>query len=172
MVADGVHILLGVALVALLLRTDRVEPYLVVILAAGLPDLDRYLFTPFIYSGHLSGPIWTHRGITHSLVALLLFVGLAHLAGEWRPAALGYGSHLLADFVTGGIRLFAPFSVQPHGLYYDWMLGNVVAGTFALLVVLAELTVRFRDGDEPTGVGSGTGVVSTAVVGLFQKWFR
>lgn len=146
MVADGIHILLAVALFALVSSTDRVEAYLVVIVAAGLPDLDRYLFTPFLYGGYLSGPIWTHRGITHSLFALLLFVGAAHLIGHWRAAAVGYGSHLIADFLTGGIRLFSPFTVSPHGLYYDWMLGNVVAGAFATLVIGAELYVRTRVG--------------------------
>lgn len=144
MVADGIHILLGVALFALVSRTDRVEAYLVVVIAAGLPDLDRYLFTPFLYSGYLSGPIWTHRGITHSLVALLLFVGAAHLLGHWRAAAVGYGSHLAADFITGGIRLFSPLTIRQHGLYFDWMLGNIVAGTFAALVIARELLVRTR----------------------------
>lgn len=173
MVADGVHILLGVALVSLLLRTDRVEPYLVVILAAGLPDLDRYLFTPFLYSGYLSGAIWTHRGITHSLAAFLLFVGAARLIGHWRPAVLGYGSHLVADFLTGGIRLFAPLSIRPHGLYYDWMLGNLVAGGFAVVVVLADLAVRLHDGDERAAASDGIATVSArVVVGLWSRIHR
>lgn len=144
MVADGIHILLAVALFALVSRTDRVEAYLVVVVAAGLPDLDRYLFTPFIYSGYISGPIWTHRGITHSLFALLLFVGASHLIGHWRAGAVGYGSHLIADFLTGSIRLFSPVTIRQHGLYFDWMLGNVVAGTFAALVIARELIVRTR----------------------------
>lgn len=145
MVADGIHILLGVALITLFMRTDRVEVYLIGILAAGFPDLDKYLFSPLVYGGYLSGPIWTHRGITHSLVALLLFVGAARLVGLWRPAAIGYGSHLMADICTGAVRLFAPFSIEQYGLYYDWGLGNVVAGTFATVVIFAELAVRLED---------------------------
>jgi inner membrane protein len=166
-VADGVHILLAVALVIVLLRTERVEPYLVAILAAGVPDLDKYLFTPLIYSGYLSGPIWTHRGITHSLFAFALFVGAAHLVGQGRAAAVGYGSHLAADFATGAIRLFAPFTVRLHGLYYDWVFGNVVAGTFALAVTLAGLAAMLSDPD-PGEVDSRTDPLGR----LGEWWFR
>lgn len=144
MVADGVHILLAIALVMVLLRTDRLEPYLVAILAAGLPDLDRYLFTPFLYTGYLSGPMWTHRGITHSLLAFGLFTGVAYAVGYWRPAAIAYGSHLIADFLTGGIRLFVPLTPRLYGLYYDWMLGNVIAGSFAAVVVTSGLAALIR----------------------------
>lgn len=151
MVADGVHILVGVALLALLSRTDRVSAYLVVALAAGFPDLDRYLFSPLLYAGYLSGPLWTHRGITHSLAALLLVVVVAWTIGYHRAAAIGYGSHLVADFVTGGIRLLAPLSVQPYGLYYDWMLGNVVAGAAAVFVIAADIHVRRRTDDARFG---------------------
>lgn len=163
MVADGVHVLLAVALVMVVLRTDRAEPYLVAILAGSVPDLDRYLFTPFLYSGHLSGPVWTHRGITHSLFAFALVVGAAWTVGHWRPAVLGYGSHLATDFVTGGIRLFAPLSIELHGLYYDWMLGNVVVGSLSVLVVFVGLGVMIsRDRhDAPT----------TAAAPL-DRWFR
>ena len=152
MVADGVHILLAVALFALVARSDRVEGYLVVVIAAGVPDLDRFMFTPFIYQGYISGPIWTHRGITHSLLALLLFVGAASYLGLWRAAAVGYGSHLAADLLTGGIRLFSPLTIRYYGLYYDWMVGNVVAGTFAALVIGRELVVRTQA--DPLDAGS------------------
>lgn len=172
MVADGIHILLGVALVAVLVRPDHVEAYLVVILAAGLPDLDRYLFAPLVYNGYLSGPIWTHRGITHSLAVMILVVWVAHAVGMWRPAAVGYGSHLVADFLTGGIRLLAPFSDQLYGLYYDWMLGNVIAGTFAALVIGADLAARVRSGDETHAVETRTGLGSTGVVGQLRRWLQ
>lgn len=172
MVADGIHILLGVALVALLARTDRVEAYLVVILAAGLPDLDRYLFSPLVYGGYLSGPIWTHRGITHSLAVLCLVIGVGHLLGYWRPAAIGYGSHLIADFLTGSIRLGAPFTTRPYGLHYDWMLGNIVLGAFATLVVVAELAVRVRDGQESAGIRGWSDAMAITLVGRLRRWFR
>lgn len=170
MVADGIHILLAVALFALVSRTDRVEAYLVVVIAAGLPDLDRYLFTPFIYSGYISGPIWTHRGITHSLFALLLFVSVAHLIGHWRAAVIGYGSHLVADYVTGGIRLFSPFTIRQHGLYFDWMLGNIVVGTFAALVIVGELIVRTRA--ERIDADSRDSSAPPSVVDEVRRWLQ
>lgn len=176
MVADGVHVLLGVSLVVAVLRTRRAEPYLVAILAASVPDLDKYLFTPFVYAGYLSGPLWTHRGITHSLLALLLFVGAAYRVGHWRAAVLGYGSHLVADYLTGGIRLFAPFTVRLYGLYYDWMLGNVVAGSFAVVVTLVGLAAMLRldgDADANATTDTGTGAVAAAddPFGRFSRWW-
>ncbi|MFT4890774.1 MAG: inner membrane protein [Halobacteriales archaeon] len=163
MVADGIHILLSIALVMVLLRTDRVEPYLVGILTAALPDLDRYLFTPLIYEGYLSGAMWSHRGITHSLFAFALLVGLGYAVGYWRPAAIGHGSHLLADFWTGGIRLFAPFNLRLHGLYYDWMLGNVIVGSFASIVVTVGLGLLiYRDRTRE----------ATALATHATRWFR
>lgn len=172
MVDDGIHILLGVALVALLIRPDRVEPYLVVVLAASLPDLDRYLFAPFVYTGYLSGPLWTHRGITHSVVALVLVVGTAYAVGLEAPAALGYGSHLAADFLTGGVRLLASLSTAQYGLYYDWVIGNVVAGTVAGLVIVAELAVRLRRDDETRDAGIDPENGARALVGRVRRWFQ
>ncbi|MFW5919696.1 MAG: metal-dependent hydrolase [archaeon] len=146
MVADGIHVMLAIALVMVLLRTDRVEPYLIAILTAGLPDLDRFLFTPFIYQGYLSGPMWSHRGVTHSLLAFALLTGIGYAIGYWRPAAIGHGSHLITDYLTGGIRLFAPVSPRLHGLYYDWTMGSVIAGGFASIVVVVGLGVLiYRD---------------------------
>lgn len=136
MVADGIHVLLGPALVMVLLRSDRAEPYLVAMLLAGVPDLDRYLFSPLITGGYLTGPLWAHRGITHSLLVMALFVYLAYLVGETRAGALGYGSHLAADFLTGSIRLFAPFDVVAYGFGYDWLLGSTVAGVFSGVVLI------------------------------------
>jgi inner membrane protein len=155
MVADGIHVMLGVALAVLLLRTDRVEPYLIAMLTAGIPDMDWYLFTHLPHSRYLSGPMWAHRGITHSLVALVLFVGLAYGVGYWRPAAIGYGSHLVADLLTGGIQLLAPVSTDLYGLYYDWTLGSMVAGGFAVVVLLSRIGVaaygeRPRTEEEPS----------------------
>lgn len=141
MVADGIHVLLGPALVMVLFRTDRAEPYLVAMLFAGVPDLDRYLFSPLIAGGYLAGPLWAHRGITHSLLAMALFVGLAYLVSETRAGAIGYGSHLATDFLTGNIRLLAPYDVTAYGLGYDWLLGSTVAGAFSGVVLICGLVV-------------------------------
>lgn len=172
MVADGVHVLLAVSLVVAVLRTRRAEPYLVAILTASVPDLDKYLFTPFVYAGYLSGSLWTHRGITHSLLVLLLFVGAARRVGHWRAAAIGYGSHLVADYLTGGIRLFAPFTVRLYGLYYDWMLGNVVAGSFAVVVTLAGLAAMLRlDADADVDADARTVTVDDDPFDRFSRWW-
>jgi inner membrane protein len=139
MVADGVHVLLGPAVVMVLLRTRRVEPYLVALLFAGVPDLDRYLFDVLSLptNGYVWESVFVHRGITHSLLAMALFVGLAYLIGEWRAGAIGYGSHLTADLLTGGIQLFSPFALQRYGLELNWLLASAVTGasSSAVLVV-------------------------------------
>lgn len=137
MVADGVHVLLGPALVMVLLRTERVEPYLVALLFAGVPDLDRYLFGSLLAEGYLWDSILVHRGITHSLLAMALFVGLAHLIGEWRAGAIGYGSHLATDFLTGGIQLFSPFTLQRYGLELNWLLASATTGAVSSAVLVA-----------------------------------
>jgi len=139
MVADGVHVLFAPALVMVLLRTDRAEPYLVAVLFAGVPDLDRFLFGSLVAGRYLSGPVWAHRGLTHSLLAMALFVGIAYLVGEWRAGAIGYGSHLAADFLTGGVRLFVPFDTGTYGLGFDWLLGSALAGAFSSVVLIAGL---------------------------------
>ena len=138
MVADGVHVMLGPALVMVLLRTERVEPYLVALLFAGVPDLDRYLFGALSLptSGYLWESVFVHRGITHSLLAMALFVGLAYLLGEWRAGAIGYGSHLFADFLTGGVQLFSPFVVYRYGLELNWLLASATTGAFSSVVLV------------------------------------
>lgn len=155
MVADGVHVLLGPALVMVLLRTERVESYLVALLLAGVPDLDRYLLGPLVAGGYLTGPLWAHRGITHSLFVLVLFVGLASLVGESRAGAIGYGSHLAADFLTGRVMLFAPFDVGTYGLGLDWLLGSAVAGAFSGVVLIAGVVAMAH---RERAVRLGTGV--------------
>lgn len=170
MVADGVHILLAVALVSVLLVSDRVEVYLIAVLTGGLPDLDRYLFTPFLYDGYLTGVIWTHRGITHSVLAFALVVGAAAYIGLWQPAAIGYGSHLAADFLTGGIRLWAPFGIRPYGLHYDWLLGNVALGVFAVAVIAVDLVRRCRTASGAEGPAEAPGGwVPESFVGVYRR---
>jgi membrane-bound metal-dependent hydrolase YbcI (DUF457 family) len=65
-----------------------------------------------------------HRGITHSLVALILVTAGCWLLTDWAvgPAlaiglGLGYASHLAADAMTPrGVSLGAPFSRRPFHL--------------------------------------------------------
>lgn len=136
MVADSIHILFGMALVAVIMRTRRPEPYIVAALAAALPDIDIFLLEPLLHHDIVSSIFWAHRGLTHSIVALAVFVLAAWLVGQWRPAAIGYGSHLVADAVTGGAMLFAPFSAQQYGFQFDWMIGNVAVGLASILLLV------------------------------------
>ena len=84
--------------------------------AALLPDIDH----PKSWFGRRTRPVSTlvaailgHRGITHSLLAVLLCGWLMWRDGmprDWiAPVAVGYLSHLLADLLTpGGLRLLWP----------------------------------------------------------------
>jgi len=150
MVADGVHIVLGVAVVVAAMRPRDPEPYVVAVLATAIPDLDKFVLPPLLYSGVVSGPAWTHRGVTHSLFAIVLFVALAALVGQWRPALLAFGSHVVADAATGGVRFFAPVSIRTYGFHYDWIWSNLVAGGAAVVVLVGWLFVLATDVDPRT----------------------
>ena len=134
MVADSVHILVGVALVALVNRTDDAVPYLVAALAAAVPDVDMFLFT-FVFRG-ASAPVFAHRGITHSLLAAAVVVALFAPLGQWRAAALGYGSHLVADYLTGRVMLLAPATTDTYGAAFGWYSMSALLGGVSIVVVL------------------------------------
>lgn len=139
MVATGVHILLALALVLLVVRSERAEPYLVAALAATVPDADTFVFRPLIELGYVSSVVWTHRGLTHSLLAGFVVVTLLSAFGPWRPAAIGFGSHLVFDMLSGGIRLFAPVDRTLYGISLDWLLLNALTSAFAIVVLLGGL---------------------------------
>ncbi|QRV14506.1 metal-dependent hydrolase [Haloterrigena salifodinae] len=139
MVATGVHILLGLALVPLVTRSERSEPYLVAALAAAVPDVDTFVFRPLIELGYVSSIVWTHRGLTHSLLAGVVIVGLLSAFGPWRAAAIGFGSHVGFDMLSGGVRLFAPVDQTAYGVSLDWLLLNMATSAFAVAVILGSL---------------------------------
>ena len=142
MVADSVHILVGVALVALVNRTDDAVPYLVAALTAAVPDVDLFLFT-FVLP-EASAPVFAHRGITHSLLVAVVVVTLFAPLGEWRAAALGYGSHLVADYLTGQVMLLAPASTDTYGVAFGWYTLSAVLGGAAIAVVLVTVVAFSR----------------------------
>jgi inner membrane protein len=154
MVMDGVHVLTALALVALLFDARRPEPYLVAVLAAAVPDVDKFVFDPLVRLDYVQGAVWAHRGVTHSLLfGLLLVLALSYL-GPWRAAAVGFGSHVAFDFLTGGVLLFAPFDPTLYGLSYSWLLANILVTTAAVAVLVAAL-VRWRyDPAAPAAVPS------------------
>ena len=139
MVADGAHILLGLALVVVVFRSRRPEPYLVTALAAAFPDSDIVIFHPLVELGYVEGAMWTHRGLTHSLPVAVIVVAVLSYFGPWRAAAIGYGSHILLDYLTGGVRLFAPLDHALYGQSFDWLLMNLLTSVFAIVVILGGL---------------------------------
>ncbi len=117
----GSHVLVGMAawtLAAPALHQPVIEPACLALAACGalLPDIDH----PSSWVGRrarvVSRPlaaVFGHRGITHSLLAVL---GMVVLLEHYRvgretvaPAAVGYLSHLAADGLTPrGLRLAWP----------------------------------------------------------------
>ena len=142
MVADSVHILVGVALVVVVNRTDDAVPYLVAALAAAVPDIDVFLFT-FVLPG-ASAPVFAHRGITHSLLAAAVVVALFAPLGQWRAAALGYGSHLAADCLTGRVMLLAPATTDAYGVAFGWYAATALLGAVAIAVVFVAVVAFSR----------------------------
>lgn len=139
MVATGVHILFGLALVTLVGRSKRAEPYLVVALAAAIPDADTFIFRSLVEFGYVGGVLWSHRGLTHSLFAGVVVVALCSYFGPWWAAAIGFGSHIATDLLSGGIRLLAPLDNTLYGLSLDWLLLNTLTSIFAVTVILGGL---------------------------------
>ncbi|WP_254524676.1 metal-dependent hydrolase [Natrinema caseinilyticum] len=145
MVANGVHILASLALVLIIVRSRRPEPYLVTALAAAVPDIDIIVFRPLVTHGYVEGVLWAHRGVTHSVLSGLVVVGLLSVFGPWRAAAIGYGSHLFFDSLTGGVRPFAPFDPALYGVSVDWLLLNLVTSAVAVTVLLGGMFGRKYD---------------------------
>ncbi|MFC6826962.1 metal-dependent hydrolase [Halopelagius fulvigenes] len=136
MVADGVHVLVALAVVFLAFRAERPEPYLVAALAAIFPDIDVYLLPVLVDSGYVHGPVWAHRGMTHSLLGgCVVVLGLSYF-GPWRAAAAGFISHIALDFVTGGVYLLAPVTSVRYGVSGGWLLLNMLASVVSVTVIL------------------------------------
>lgn len=142
MVADGAHVLASLALVLVVFRARRVEPYLVAVLAAAIPDSDKFVFGPLVRLGYLDGAVWTHRGLTHSLLFGVVLVLVLSQLGPWRAAALGFFSHVTFDFITGGVRLFVPFHPGLFGFELSWVLLNVATMTLSVAGIIGGLFYR------------------------------
>jgi len=139
MVATGVHILVGLALVVLVVRSRRPEPYLVAALAATVPDSDTFVFQPLVELGYVAGALWSHRGLTHSLLGGIIVVAFLSYFGPRWAAAIGFGSHLFLDSFSGGVQLFAPLDQTLYGLSVDWLLLNSLTSAVAVPMILGGL---------------------------------
>ncbi len=143
------HAAAGVALSQFVPAPSRGWAALAGIFFAVLPDLDYVviLSSRLAYLKH-------HRGFTHSLMALVLFVflfaGLGRLLGgpRWfRPLVLiGFlvlGSHLFLDWTTSyGTQLLLPFSRAKLSLDWVFIIDPYLTG----LLLVAALAVFWSSG--------------------------
>lgn len=112
--------------------------WLVVMAGTFLPDIDHPESSFGRRVKWLSWPIYLlfgHRGITHSLIALLLFWGLYLTTQNPFVFWLGFGwaSHLLGDYLTdSGIPLFWP----QRRRYRFALVGSTSGITELIMVVL------------------------------------
>jgi membrane-bound metal-dependent hydrolase YbcI (DUF457 family) len=125
---------LAIAAATGITSTTPLAAYAVAAGAALLPDLDqpRSLANRTVATkpAHLVLRRFSHRGFTHSILAISLFYGLmvglrALAAQQGIPvpypyvimACAGYGSHIFADmFNKEGVQLFYPFT--PFGIRF------------------------------------------------------
>jgi inner membrane protein len=121
------HVIFGVGLSLLAAKVTAADS-LPLVVAAGavgslLPDIDhpKSTFGKVIWpiSGIIGG-IFGHRGITHSLLAVLAVAWFlwGHLPPWGLGLAVGYLSHLLADWLTpSGVPLMWPSRRMFHSPY-------------------------------------------------------
>lgn len=145
----GTHALIGFAAGMYLARMSHSSPLELLgfgglcALSALLPDIDHphsSIRSTTGFVGDLAFGWMKHRGVTHSITALGV-VGLlmalimpSHIGGL--VVTVGYGTHLLADFLTpAGIPLLAPIS------WKRVRIGIVRTGGFLEAVIAGVLTV-------------------------------
>lgn len=144
----GSHVVLGVVAwhaAALALSSPASDPLMLGLAGVGalLPDIDH----PRSWAGRKLGPvslliggIFGHRGITHSLVAVLACLGLLVWGGLGElavPVTVGYLSHLAGDALTpSGVPLFWPCR-RPMGLPLVRTGSPMEMGLVAALALLA-----------------------------------
>lgn len=123
--------------------------YIPVVLGSLLPDIDH----PHSQVGKLTQPVsgflaryLGHRGVTHSLLAVVGFTSLLFASAEGmganRPSSLlaavsiGYLSHLLADYLTlTGIPLLWPLKLKFSMPLMKLRVGSPVEHALTLLMV-------------------------------------
>lgn len=113
---EGAHLLLAIALVALLLHPDDATPYLVGIVGVFVPSIDYWVVLRLLRWGVLDGPLWEDRALLHSLLVGAAIVGVGYRFGYWRPAAIGFAAAVVPDVFYGGVKLFLPVSFAVVGV--------------------------------------------------------
>lgn len=142
----GSHMVVGAALWAVTAKAGGLSPAEPQALAAAvlgslLPDIDH----PNSWAGRKLRPISVplsllvgHRGITHSLLAVIGGIALlAAMGGNWvaAPIIIGYLSHLAADSLTpSGVPLLWPWKRR-------FTLNLCQTGSFTEIIVVAGIAL-------------------------------
>ncbi|MFZ2088566.1 MAG: metal-dependent hydrolase [Desulfobaccales bacterium] len=159
------HAVAGVAISQFVPAPSRGWAALAGIFFAILPDLDYVM----IFSSRLAY-LKHHRGLTHSLAAMVFFVflfaGLGRLLGgpRWfRPLVIiGFlvlGSHLLLDWTTSyGTQLLLPFSRAKLSLDWVFIIDPYLTG----LLLVAAIAVYWSP-----GWGRTLGAACLALAGMY-----
>lgn len=152
------HMLIGVAAFSSFSTHADIEPgafiagLALAALGSVLPDIDH---PQSFISRRLPLPLWLvipHRGITHSLLAVLIWIPLSMVHWSLGIIGLGYVLHIAADLVTkNGTSLYAPFSRVRVGLLPRWLAirtGGLSEGIIAAisLILLVYSIAKFTEG--------------------------
>lgn len=145
------HLIFSALVTAAAAKVGLVEPTVGVVVAAALgcllPDIDHpssYIGRRILPVSLLIGGIFGHRGITHSLLAVGVMSAFLVAASMGKAnqvifaLALGYLSHLLADWMTNsGVPLMWPRATKYKSpvTVETGSIGEYVIGGCALLLL-------------------------------------
>lgn len=143
------HVVLGLAAFQTLCTFYGYSPhpvlYIFAVFGSLLPDIDHQysrIGKSFPSLSRLFAVLSKHRGITHSLVALIILMFVMFQYGQMGygtvgAVCIGYLSHLLGDFCThGGIPFFWPFKYRSRMPVFHFHTGSKTEYVLTLSLVL------------------------------------
>lgn len=163
------HMAVGMAAGALICQQFNLQPFEPVVIVLGLsvfgsvlPDIDHpesWISRRLWFASWMVHPFLSHRGLTHSALALLLiFIGWGMamtspeipIRFEWvHGLALlgGYASHLVADLLTPqGVRLLYPlpgrWRLVPDLAFFE--TGGLLDGIVGIACIFASIWLLNR----------------------------
>ncbi len=134
-----------------LMLTDNVEVMAIsgLTLGALLPDIDEprsFVGKRIPFLPHVINKIFGHRGMTHSLIAILLMFGIYLLCSNifTLMLVLGYFLHVLEDtFSVSGIAWLLPFSDRKLA-FKLYKTGGISENLiFIIMLVVLTCTIYF-----------------------------